>query len=72
MIADFSFAIRLAEIDCDDIFQKKFDPMIDWRDDIGSETFNAPEIWDKQISLYDAELKIKMRNSGRHNLVRNS
>lgn len=44
--------------------------MIDWRDDIGSEIFNAPEIWDKQISLHDAELKIKMRNSGRHNIVR--
>jgi serine/threonine protein kinase len=61
IIADFSFATRLTEIHSDQIFKKKFDPMIEWRDDVGSEGFNAPEIWDKQISLHDAELKIKMR-----------
>ncbi len=51
IIADFSFAIRLKEIESDEFFKRKYDPMIEKRHDIGSEMYNAPEIWDNEINL---------------------
>ena len=51
IIADFSFATRLKEMDGDGIFQKNYDPIIDKRSDVGSEIYNAPELWDNEINL---------------------
>ena len=51
IIADFSFAIRLKEIESDKFFLRKYDPMIEKRHDVGSEMYNAPEIWDNEINL---------------------
>jgi 3-phosphoinositide dependent protein kinase-1 len=55
IIADFSFATRLSEIQSNKIFEKKYSPMIDLRHDVGSEIFNAPEIWDNDINIYELE-----------------
>ena len=55
IIADFSFAVRMPEIDSDELFQRHYDPFIEWRQDIGSEIYNAPEIWDNDINLQEAE-----------------
>ena len=46
IIADFSFATRMQEEDCDNILKKKFDPIIEMRHNVGSEIYNAPELWD--------------------------
>ena len=51
IIADFSFATRMNEIDCDNIFQKKYDPIIEKDHEVGSEIYNAPEVWDNEINL---------------------
>jgi 3-phosphoinositide dependent protein kinase-1 len=51
IIADFSFATRMKEMDGDGIFQKNYDPIIDKRSDVGSEIYNAPELWDNEINL---------------------
>ena len=51
IIADFSFATRLKEVDCDDLFMKKYDPFLEKRQDVGSEMYNAPELWDNEINL---------------------
>ena len=59
IIADFSFATRLKELECDGIFQKKFDPMIEKRMDVGSESYNAPELWDDEINMQEIEMKLK-------------
>lgn len=55
IIADFSFAIRMKEIESDEFFMRKYDPMIEKRHDIGSEMYNAPEIWDNEINLQEFE-----------------
>jgi serine/threonine protein kinase len=55
IIADFSFAIRLTEIESKKIFERKFSPIIEKRHDIGSEIYNAPEIWDNDINIYELE-----------------
>lgn len=59
IIADFSFATRLSEIQSNKIFEKKYSPMIDLRNDVGSEIYNAPEIWDNDINIYELEQQIK-------------
>ena len=51
IIADFSWATRMKEMDGDGIFQKNYDPIIDKRSDVGSEIYNAPELWDNEINL---------------------
>lgn len=51
IIADFSFATRMEEIESDAIFKKKYDPIVEKRHDIGSEMYNAPELWDNEINL---------------------
>jgi serine/threonine protein kinase len=51
IIADFSFATRLKEVESDEFFMRKYDPMIEKRHDVGSEMYNAPEIWDNEINL---------------------
>ena len=58
IIADFSFATRMNEIESDELFQKRYDPMIEMRTDVGSEIFNAPEIWDNEINLHEIEEQI--------------
>lgn len=55
IIADFSFATRMNEMMSDELFQKRYDPMIEMRTDVGSEIFNAPEIWDNEINLHELE-----------------
>ena len=62
IIADFSFATRMTEIECDNIFQKKYDPVIEKRHDIGSEIYNAPEVWDNEINMQEVEMKFKADN----------
>lgn len=46
IIADFSFATRMQEEDSDNILKKKYDPIIEMRHNVGSEIYNAPELWD--------------------------
>lgn len=55
IIADFSFATRMSEVESDELFQKRYDPFIERRTDVGSEIFNAPEIWDNEINLHELE-----------------
>lgn len=59
IIADFSFAIRMTEVESDNFFQKKFDPIIEKRHNVGSELYNAPEIWDNDITLHEVEKKMQ-------------
>ena len=51
IIADFSFATRMKEIECDGIFEKRYDSIIEKRNDVGSEMYNSPELWDNEISM---------------------
>ena len=53
IIADFSFATRMTEIDSDGLFSKKYDPIIERRNNVGSEGYNAPEIWDNDITVHE-------------------
>ena len=64
IIADFSFATRMAEIETDgmDLFTKKFDPIIERRHNVGSENYNAPEIWDNDITVHEFEQKLKVQD----------
>jgi len=64
IIADFSFATRMTEIESDNFFQKKFDPIIEKRHNVGSEIYNAPEVWDNDINLHEKELKLKADEGG--------
>ena len=57
IIADFSFAIRMTEVESGDFFARKFDPIIEKRHNVGSEVYNAPEVWDNEISMHEVELK---------------
>ena len=41
----------MKEIESDEFFIRKYDPMIEKRQDVGSEMYNAPEIWDNEINL---------------------
>jgi hypothetical protein len=41
----------MKEVDSDDFFKRKFDPIIEKRHNVGSEIYNAPEIWDNEINL---------------------
>jgi len=45
------------------LFSKKFDPIVELKYNVGSEIYNSPEIWDNEISLYEAEEKIKNEQS---------
>ena len=45
------------------MFSKKFDPIVELKYNVGSEIYNSPEIWDNEISLYEAEEKIKNEQS---------
>lgn len=62
IIADFSFATRMEEIECDSIFQKKYDPIIEKNHEVGSEIYNSPEVWDNEINLQEVEMKFKSEN----------
>ena len=68
LIADFSFATRMTEIECDNIFQKKYDPVTEKRHDIGSEIYNAPEVWDNEINMQEVEMKFKADNVENNNV----
>lgn len=39
------------EIESDELFQKKYDPIIEKKHEVGSENINAPELWDNEINL---------------------
>jgi serine/threonine protein kinase len=58
IIADFSFATRMTEVDSQDFFVKKFDPVVEKRHNVGSEMYNAPEIWDTDITIQEVERKM--------------
>lgn len=62
LIADFSFATRMKELENDGIFKKTYDPIVDKKHDVGSEAYNAPEIWDNEINLQEFEQKFKAEN----------
>lgn len=51
IIADFSFATRMKEVHSENFFTRKFDPVIERKHNVGSEAYNAPEIWDNEITL---------------------
>ena len=55
LIADFSFATRMKELETDGVFKKTYDPIVDKKHDVGSEAYNAPEIWDNEINLQEFE-----------------
>jgi serine/threonine protein kinase len=62
LIADFSFATRMKELENDGIFKKTYEPIVDKKHDVGSEAYNAPEIWDNEINLQEFEQKFKAEN----------
>lgn len=43
------------EIESDSFFRKKYDPIVEKRTSLGSEIYNAPEVWDNDISIHEAE-----------------
>jgi len=59
IIADFSFATRMVEVESNDFFTKKFDPIIEKRHNVGSEAYNAPELWDNEIYMHEVEMQMK-------------
>ena len=60
IIADFSFATRMKEIESEETqFTRKYEPIIQKNHEVGSEQYNAPEIWDNEINLHELELKLK-------------
>lgn len=59
LIADFSFATRMNELKSNNFFTRKFDPVIEKRHNVGSEMYNAPEIWDSDITAQEMEKKMK-------------
>jgi serine/threonine protein kinase len=60
IIADFSFAERLKEVGSKDFFVRRFDPVVEKRNNVGSELYNAPEIWDIDMASQDTELLQKL------------
>lgn len=62
IIADFSFATRMREVQSKDFFKRKFDPIIEKRHNVGSEMYNAPEVWDNDISMYEIEQRLKQEH----------
>mmetsp|Transcript_14806 Transcript_14806/g.25182 ORF Transcript_14806/g.25182 Transcript_14806/m.25182 type:complete len:291 (-) Transcript_14806:403-1275(-) len=64
IIADFSFATRMKEVDSDDFFTKKYDPIIEKRHNVGSEIYNAPEVWDSEIGQQELEQRLKQETKG--------
>jgi len=59
IIADFSFAQRMSEVESDNFFTRSYDPIIEKRHNVGSENYNAPEIWDNEIFLHEVELQMR-------------
>jgi serine/threonine protein kinase len=55
IIADFSFATRMREMKSSDFFLNKYDPVIEKKHNVGSEIYNAPEVWDNDINLQEVE-----------------
>ena len=45
----------MKEIKSDDFFHNKYDPLIEKKHQVGSEIYNAPELWDTDISLNELE-----------------
>lgn len=65
IIADFSFAIRMNEITSGNFFSRKFDPIIEKKHNVGSEIYNAPEIWDNEITMHEVEKKMQAENQSK-------
>jgi hypothetical protein len=51
------------------LFSKKFDPIVELKYNVGSEIYNSPEIWDNEISLHEAEEKIKNEQTKSPNMT---
>ena len=49
----------MTEVESDDIFCKKYEPIIEKKYNVGSEAYNAPELWDNDINQHEIEMKIK-------------
>ena len=62
IIADFSFATRLKEQPTEKLFKIKYEPIVEKKHNVGSEIYNAPEVWDNEIHLHEVEMKIKAEN----------
>lgn len=65
IIADFSFATRMKELESGNFFQRKFDPIIEKRHNVGSEMYNAPEVWDNEITMHEVEKKMMAENESK-------
>lgn len=65
IIADFSFATRMSQIESDNFFSKKFDPIVEKRHNVGSEMYNAPEVWDTDITIHEVEKKMQAESESK-------
>jgi len=45
----------MKEVESGNFFTRKFDPIIEKRHNVGSEAYNAPEVWDNEIIMYEVE-----------------
>ena len=52
----------MKEVESDGIFQKRYDPIIEKNYEVGSEAYNAPEIWDDGIAKQELEMKEKQEH----------
>ena len=52
----------MTEVDGGNFFTKNYDPIIERRHNVGSENYNAPEIWDNDITVHEVEQKLKEQN----------
>jgi serine/threonine protein kinase len=69
IIADFSFATRMVEVESNDFFAKKYDPIIEKRHNVGSEAYNAPELWDNEIYMHEVEMQMKQEQDREEELM---
>ena len=47
------------ELESGNFFSRRFDPIIEKRHNVGSEMYNAPEIWDNDITMHEVEKKMQ-------------
>jgi hypothetical protein len=48
----------MTEVESGNFFTRKFDHIVEKRHNVGSEMYNAPEVWDNEITLHDVEKKM--------------
>ena len=49
----------MTEMESGNFFTRRFDPIIEKKHNVGSETYNAPEIWDHEITMHEMEKKMQ-------------